>query len=298
MIQEITMKNLFITVLDMAGLDTLRPLTGGVPIAEGAAPEGSVFVLRDHQGNTVPLQTSVLARWQDGSARWILLDFQANPPANGKLSYVLSWGRDAEPKNSDVVVCRSGEENLALESGNIKVSLADGTLLSISERIDVILSLTDTEGQVCDAVVESSEIETTGKLRSTLLLLGSFQTQARERVFQFRLRASIYAGRSMIRLEPLILVDADKGVIQRIREMKLTLKPRNHTQAIRLGGDPGWEGSATSEVRLFQYDDQHYALQNAEGSGSKAPGWAELNDGQGDIAVALRDFWQQWPKSL
>ena len=297
------MKNLFITVLDMAGLDTLRPLTGGVPIAEGAAPEGSVFILRDHQGNTVPLQTSVLARWKDGSARWMLLDFQARPPANGKLSYVLSWEKDAEPKKPDVVVCRSGEENLALESGNIKVSLADETLLSISDRINVILSLTDVEGQICDAVVESAEVETTGKLRSTLSLLGSFRTPARERVFQFRLRASIYAGHSMIRLEPLILVDADKGVIQRIREMKLTLKPRNHTQAIRLGGDPGWEGfvsqgSATSEVRLFQYDDQNYALQNAEGSGSKAPGWAELNDGQGDIAVALRDFWQQWPKSL
>ena len=251
------MKKLFITVQDMTGVDTLRPLTGGIPIAEGAAPEGSVFVLRDHQGNTVPLQTSVLARWKDGSARWVLLDFQAKPPANGKLSYVLSWGRDVESKNPDVVVCQSSEERLALESGNIKVSLADGILLSISERIDVIFSLTDEEGQVCNAVVEFAEVETTGKLRSTLSLLGSFQTLEREqppapfgkgeRVFQFRLRASIYAGHSRIRLEPLILVDADKGVIQRIREMKFTLKLRNHAQSVRLGGDPGWEGSATSK---------------------------------------------------
>ena len=96
------MKELFITVQDTAGIDTLRPLTGGVPIAEGAALEGSVFILRDNQGNTVPLQTSVLARWKDGSARWLLLDFQSRPPANGKLSYVLSWEESTQPKEPGV----------------------------------------------------------------------------------------------------------------------------------------------------------------------------------------------------
>jgi len=60
--------NLSITIQDITGLNTIRPVTGGVPIAEGAAPECSVFELRDNQGNTVPLQTSVLARWKDGSA--------------------------------------------------------------------------------------------------------------------------------------------------------------------------------------------------------------------------------------
>jgi len=67
------------------------------------------------------------------------------------------------------------------------------------------------------------------------------------------------------------------------------------------GGVPIAEGVAP-EGSVFvlhdHYDDQHYVLQNAEGEGSKAPGWAELNDGQGAIAVAIRDFWQQWPKSL
>jgi len=327
------MKNLFITVQDMAGLNALRPLTGGVPIAEGVAPEGSVFVLHDHQGNTIPLQTSVLARWHDGSVRWLLLDFQSRPPANGKVSYVLSWGENAPPKAPDVSsglkAIPGTEKQLTLESGNVKVSLAEGALLNISGRLEVILTLTDAEGQVCNAVVEAAEVETTGKLRSTLSLLGSFRSSREnnppapsplskgarglygkgKRIFQFRLRASIYAGLSMIRLEPLILVDADKGVIQHIREMKLTFRPRNHAQSVHLGGDSGWEGPATSAARIFQYDDQHYVLpkafgvgeaseQNAAGEGSKAPGWAELDDGQGAIAVALRDFWQQWPKSL
>lgn len=292
------MKEWSIGVQDIAGLGTLRPLTGGVPIAEGAAPEGTVFVLRDDRGNAVPLQTSVLARWKDGSARWLLLDFQSKPPADGKLSYVLSWGEAMQPQEPDVVVYQSTEEGPALESGDVTVSLADGALLNISERLDIVFSLTDAKGRICDAVVESAEIETAGTLRSALSLVGSFRTPAGDRVFQFRLRATIYAGLSMVRLEPLILVDSDKGIVQRIRELKLVLGAHGKPQSARLGGDPGWKGSATSAVRLFQTDDEHYALQGAEGKGGKAPGWAELDDGQGDIAVALRDFWQQWPKSL
>jgi len=290
--------NLSITIQDITGLNTIRPVTGGVPIAEGAAPECSVFELRDNQGNTVPLQTSVLARWKDGSARWVLLDFQARPPANGKLNYILSWGESIQAVEPDISVCQNTAKQLALESGDAAISLSDRALLNISDHIDVMFSLTDAEGQVCSAIVESAEVETLGKLRSTLSLIGSFQSTEGDRVFQFRLRASIYAGLSMIRFEPLILVDADKGIIQRIRELNLTFKPRNHVQAAQLGGDPGWEGAIISSVRLFQYDDGNYVLQGTEGKGGKAPGWAQVSDGQNNIAVALRDFWQQWPKSL
>ena len=57
-------------------------------------------------------------------------------------------------------------------------------------------------------------------------------------------------------------------------------------------------GPAASPVRLFQIDDRNYRFENARGDESKAPGWAEMDDGKGKIAIALRDFWQQWPKSI
>jgi len=291
------MEELSVNVRDLAGLDALRPVTGGVPIAEGVAPAGSVFVLHNEQGHDVPLQTSVLARWKDGSARWVLLDFQARPPDSGRLGFALGLGESVQPKEP-VVARQNAAKGPSLESGDVTVSLAGDTLLSISDRVDVVLSLTDANGNVCKAVVESAELETAGTVRSTLALRGAFRTPAGDRVFQFRLRVSLYAGLSMIRLEPLILVDSAKGVVQRIRELKLVFRPRSKARAARLGGDPGWEGASTSAVRLFQYDDEHYRLQGAEGLGGKAPGWAELEDRKGAIAVALRDFWQQWPKSL
>ncbi|MDH7570136.1 MAG: hypothetical protein QHJ73_11185, partial [Armatimonadota bacterium] len=32
--------------------------------------------------------------------------------------------------------------------------------------------------------------------------------------------------------------------------------------------------------------------------GTQAPGWAEAETDEGTVALAMRDFWQQWPKSL
>jgi hypothetical protein len=81
-----------ITVQDMSTSDALRPLTGGVPLAKGAAQGDTAFALHDDQGNAVPLQAAVRARWEDGSARWVLLDFQAQPPVRGKLTYTLAVG--------------------------------------------------------------------------------------------------------------------------------------------------------------------------------------------------------------
>ena len=74
-------RELAVTVRDVTGLPGLRPVTGGVPLAIGAAPKGSCFVLTNEQGERVPCQTAILARWKDESVRWVLLDFQAAPPA-------------------------------------------------------------------------------------------------------------------------------------------------------------------------------------------------------------------------
>jgi hypothetical protein len=289
-----------ITVRDIAGIQLARQVTGGVPIAEGAAPQDSKFTLTDKNDRRMPLQTSVLARWPDGSVRWVLLDFQANPPASGSEPFKLTWAtkaRDTNPRKS--VKVRRGGRVLA-ESGDVKITVVQGALLRISDRVDVSLSLTDGEGQRCDARVESAEIETEGKIRSTLALAGAFRDPAGKRVFGFRMRASVYAGLPRVYIEPQILIDAERGMIQYIKELRLEFQPINGLRSAAIGGSPGWKGDppSGSPVRLFQVDDQSYRLEGASGAGSNAPGWVEMSDDKGAIAVAMRDFWQQWPKSI
>ncbi|HQE81594.1 MAG TPA: hypothetical protein PLM14_01270 [Candidatus Hydrogenedentes bacterium] len=292
------MDTLAITVRDMAGLSGVRPVTGGVPVAKGAAPGGAVFVLRDERGTAVPVQAETLARWKDGSARWVLLDFQSTPLPGEALRYELSWEPGAEPVAPESPVWHTTAERHEVESGNVSIVWRSDGALTLSDRFDVVCLLADSAGQACDAVIETAEVESGGALRTTLAFRGAFRNPQGGRVCQFRLRASVYAGLSVVRLEPLILMDPDQGVLQRIRELKFVLRPRNGAQSASIGGAPGWQGNSNTAVRLFQRDDQQYALEGTEGAGGQAPGWGVIEDGQGRVAMALRDFWQQWPKSI
>ncbi len=287
-----------IDVWNKSGLTSVRPVTGGVPLAQGVAPEGTGFMLHDDTNKAVPCQTSVLARWKDGSARWVLLDFQSAPPVDGKAHYTLSWGTEVKKIQPKVMVRTRAGKNPSVKSGKIEIVTGKDALLRISDRFDIGLTLTDSKGQTCRGRVESEDIETKGEMRSTLVLKGAFRTADGERIFGFRMRASVFAGLSEVFLEPQILIDAEKDMMQHIRGLNLEISPLNTGRTVAIGGTPGWSGKPASKLRLFQVDDENYRFEGAEGNGTKAPGWAEMDDGKGILAVALRDFWQQWPKSL
>ena len=68
------------------------PVTSGVPFPRGTLSSDAHLRLLDAQDQEVPLQTEVLARWLDGSVKWVLLDFQANP--SQASAYSLEYGRE------------------------------------------------------------------------------------------------------------------------------------------------------------------------------------------------------------
>ncbi|MCP4263268.1 MAG: hypothetical protein GY774_38030 [Planctomycetes bacterium] len=287
-----------ISVRDVSGLRSMREVTGGIPLVQGTAPKGTSFALYNDGDKPVPSQTSVLARWKDGSARWVLLDFQAKPRPNKAAHFKLSWGRKVKTVDPRYPVQVSSQEKSSLKTQNLELSPVKNALFRICERVDLRLTLTDIKGRKCHAVVESVEVQTEGKIRSTLLLKGAFHSPDRERVFGFRMLASVFAGLSKVCLEPQILIDSEKGILQHFYDLKFEVNPLRTIRSATIGGAPGWRGKPTALVRLFQIDDENYRFEGAEGSGSKASGWAEIDDGKGRIAIALKDFWQQWPKSI
>lgn len=273
-----------IHVRDVTGISGPRPVTGGVTLPAGGAPADATFALATTAGAPVPLQTQVLARWPDGSVRWVLLDFIADVPANATALFVLTTN--------------ARQASAAAVAGQRVAPGTGAALLTLADQLTVGLQLTLASGAVCAAVADSSTVECEGPVRRTGWVRGAFRAADGGRVFQFRLRFSTYAGLDRVRIEPLILVDASAGIVQRLRSLELVLTPTTPAREACIGGNPGWSGAATGSVRLFQRDDQAYAFAGAPGAGGQAPGWAELTTGAGEYAVALRDFWQQWPKSI
>jgi hypothetical protein len=65
------------------------PVTRGVPLPAGLAGDIDACGILAPDGQPVPAQFRALSRWPDGTVRWVLADFQADVPANGKATYTL-----------------------------------------------------------------------------------------------------------------------------------------------------------------------------------------------------------------
>ena len=89
---SIPSEGIALKVSETAGITRRKyPLTRGVPLPQGAVLQASHLSLQDAQGRDVPLQLRVLGRWPDGSAKWVLLDFQANVEAGKEAVYTLQY---------------------------------------------------------------------------------------------------------------------------------------------------------------------------------------------------------------
>ena len=72
------------------------PLTMGLPFATGALPVNVPLSIEDETGRPLPLQTRVMETHEDGSVRWVLLDFLADLAAGEKSRHKLVVGRERE----------------------------------------------------------------------------------------------------------------------------------------------------------------------------------------------------------
>jgi len=281
------MDQLNLRVYGTPTLAALRPVRGGVPLAEGTAPSDAAFALTDASGAAVPVQAEVLATWPDGSAKWVLLDFLAAPPAEGALDYALRWDGGV-PVVSDEPVSATAD---GLHVGNATVvSIGSDSLLRLGDGLAIDLLVEDDRGVVWRAQADATTVATAGPVRGTLCLAGAFRDETGDRWFDFRLWVSAFAGLSRLLLEPLVIMNADQGLIQRLRRLRLVFRPDAALTEAALGA----AAEASLPVRLVQVDDEQLAL-NGEIHPGRAPGWAEI---PGQFALALRDFWQQWPKGF
>ncbi len=262
-----------------------RPVTGGVPIGQGEAPANPIFVMLDQNGQPIPTQTQVTAKWPDGSARWVLIDFLADPPAGETQSFTLCLA----------------DENIHPASApdfGAAIQPCGDCVARIDRHLHLTLRAVDAAEQVYRGIVSSFDMLVDGAIRKTFAVSGSMLDENDRRWFGFRTWIHVFAGTRKILIEPLLVMDAEEGLIQKIKELALDLTPHGGLRKVILGGTPGFVGQPSEGLRLFQIDDQQYTIDTAESRGTRAPGWMEGETDFGRIAVAMRDFWQQWPKSL
>src|SRR5947199_698946 len=97
---------------------TSQPVTVGLPFPRGGLQDTGPLCLLGAAGRPIPLQAEPLARWPDGSVKWLLLDFvcPAGGPADGRLTLRQEAGVNGRSRTALLRVEES-MGNLVLDTG-------------------------------------------------------------------------------------------------------------------------------------------------------------------------------------
>ncbi|MBM3473538.1 MAG: hypothetical protein FJX75_09745 [Armatimonadetes bacterium] len=254
------------------------PIRWGVPFPQGAVTEATHVALQDPAGKPVLLQTQLLARWPDGSAKWLLLDFVA-PLKAGDTPYRLDYGASVSAAVASVGAASAAMPFPLSLSG---VAIRDGREVVLRAPLAAAGTLS-AGGPVCREVRESVDCKTDDgwcPLRADL-------------------SARAYVGFPGILVRHTVEVGGAKGGVA-LRELAVTIGgPSWATRSIGVGGVATRLEGTPCEVRQA---DQDTIVMRGRDPGSSPPtagcwdGWAISGDGK--TLVCLRWPWQQAPVGL
>ncbi|MFH1069522.1 MAG: hypothetical protein V1794_07850, partial [Candidatus Glassbacteria bacterium] len=332
----------------------------GVPLPRGAVRDLSVLGVKGTKGEAVSCQFERLAAWPDSSVKWLLVDFFADCPANGKASYLLtdkgapsgSAARLKVEENPEVVTVETGVLRCRLDRkrfdlfGEVWLDHDHDGSFSEAEKVTrpqpgTGIKLTDDRGREITSrrgLVKSFEIEAAGPVRATLAVKGTLGDPDGEPFLDYTARLHFYAGSGLVRVfftlenhdftvplpgshwvlgrpgnvlfEDLTLA-ADlkfEGPIQMSvgdgrREIldRVVVTDRGGIYQESSGGENWFQRNHMNrEGRIpLRFRGAQTFLDGVEPYPAERPdAWLQAVDRQYGLAVAVRHFWQNFPKSL
>ena len=213
------------------------PVTMGVPFPEGCLLDPEALRL-SCDGTALPLQARTMLSWPDGSARWVLLDFQADLTAGADNRLQLGWDPPEAPAPvpaEPVGVRETVDGTVFIETGAHQWAVApSGTVpfarAYLGERDvvgnDGLQASMRVDGDLYELRVGGTPVvEEPGPLRVVVraegLALGDDGTPG----FDVTLRIYAYAGQSFLRVY-LTLTNRLRRKLVHLEELKVSLAPR------------------------------------------------------------------------
>ena len=190
-----------------------QPVTVGVPFPRGVLRDDASLSLLDSLGKPVPLQLNPLARWSDGSVKWMLLDFILGPVVAGQSVWSMQV-RHGEPREvshpREPLRVVETDRTVVVHTGSAVFTL-DRRILAPVAQVEIenmpVLDegnsrtvLVNAKGRSCYPQIERYELEANGPVRATVVFEGTIRGRRRNR-YRFRARLSFFSGLSLVRIE-------------------------------------------------------------------------------------------------
>lgn len=283
-----------------------EPIRVGVPWPRAQVFDGEDLELRDQHGCSIAHQSKVLARWPDGSAKWLLVDAVVDAGPRERTTLYLSrpetetvTGRKREApgvrvlEEPDRLVVDTGVAEFVISKhafGPIAAVTMNG--VEVISRAGMHTALCLVDGRRGDAVVDHVVVEAAGPIRADVVLEGGFRSGRRVLPLRFKARLAFFTGSACVRAEFMIR----------------NPEPAHHPGGLWDLGDPGsfvFEdlsihvpvAAAVSEVE-WHAEDPHRSDRGAFGrfclyqDSSGGENWDSPNhvDGAGKPTVSFRGY--------
>lgn len=306
-------------VPDTAGVEARGvPMTLGVPFPRGVLWDTGNLRLRDADGNEIPMQAKVTAKWaRFGSIKWILLDFVAARVRPGQV-YYLDYGPGIKRMDGpDMEVSSSEGSSLRLDAGPIRIGAEgltfgdklvlkpealQGAFVTRAADVDYDRRRTTKESHLMSSGTEW-EIEEAGPLKTVLRRDGWYKMEDGSRFCKYVVRWVFFRDSPVARLFHTWIYtgDGNRDLIRNMGwrfDLAGSMKPKGFLLSF---DEPVWE----SGDYLLQYDHNQFEVIRKErrgsreiASGGRAPGvFATAGDGV-SLCVGVKDFWQNFPSEL
>lgn len=203
-----------IIIEETVGVCRVRePVSMGVPFPEGLLYDLNNLRLRGHEEpeEQWPVQCAPLATWPDGSLKWVLLDFQATVEAFSSFALDLTWGGGSLEGGIPSIAIGHTHNSLCVDTGAaafwINRSLFfpfERVVINDKEILDPVHSWTrllDAKELEYSPRIEAIEVESSGPLRSTIKVTGSFDGGVVASFATFCCRLHFFADSTLVRLD-------------------------------------------------------------------------------------------------
>jgi len=174
----------------------------------GLVKDGRDWRFTASSGSSSPVQTRVLDRWRDGTARWILVDARADAALPEPAAYTLETGAPSVSGPTPIGVSEGGS-GVEIDTGAAKFKLAAGGTFPFAaiERAGapVLASekaglwIADRSGSEHAATISSVHVEERGPLRTVVLIKGVASAGGPDPLL-LTARLHFFAGLSTVRL--------------------------------------------------------------------------------------------------
>jgi YetA-like protein len=315
-----------------------QPVTTGVCLPQGEFRQPVAVTLHGPQGTVLPVQSRTLALWPDDSARWLLLDFLLPLLESEVSSWTLLPGDRSAALLTEIrteqtasgVVVETGAARFEIGTGGVPFfSAAWPAEGSVPGRSSTALILTDAHGKSHSPRRVGVRVVEAGPLRVTVALDGELPE------LRLRARLHFFAGTGLVKAEVTLhnprrarhrggLWDlGDPGSIL-FRELSLECGiAGDEPPEVSYRAEPGAPLRTVAGGKLEVYQDSSggdnwqspnhvnrkgeipcrfrgYRVRDAAGEtvGTRSQPTLTLCRGSHGMAVALAEFWQNFPRAL